>query len=340
MRKGKGKDKGCCNKPIIVMLASLIMLLAIALSANAVDFSCGFQTPANDGYLTTRGLINVSFAQANSHETVQINVTASSASTANSSSSLIFSLTNTTLNSGAPLFVNGSLNPITSLVLEPSNDYILNCACSNGTTTVACNSTRTGITIDRGDVPSAPTSPSPSGEQTADDISFSADVNAANSTGCTLHFKDKNPGNLVYAMTHSASTCTLTINNIPQGTYTYQVRATDGSNVSGLSTETTFNIETRTSARKKAFIATGGSVGGTASTAKTTGRSLSINPISAEAKQGIDNTVSTVTDQFKGKEGVKTGGGAVVGGVIGFFIVPGVGAIPGAIIGGIIGAVI
>ena len=344
-RKDKSKSRGIRHDKVVIFLMSLFMLIALALGVNAS--SCSFATPANNGYLTFGSLLNFTIDDLGTTVgVVVIHINASSASTANSSSFEILAFTNETKATNMPIgsmnvSINGTLG---AFILEPSDNYVLTAWMENVTGSsgaIACNATRTEITIDRGDVPSAPTSTTPtasSDNTTSQNIVFNANVNGANTTGCTLRFigTSSNPGQSVYAMTHSGSTCTLTINNVARSSYTYFMRASDGTNTSD-SANTIFTVSQGTSqVGKRAYIIS--QQGGQEPTKEGVERALGIaQPEDAGVNVDIKGEL---TGKELTKTGIGVGSGAVAGMMIGSFVLPGIGTIAGLPLGAIVGGVL
>lgn len=126
-----------------------------------------------------------------------------------------------------------------------ATDYTFTIQLWNGTDTL--NATRSGITIDNG-VPVAPTSLLPTSD-TDSTVNFSATVVDANTTACTLYFTNGNPGSSSYSMTYSGSGCSYSLTNVPEKTYTWYVDASDGSNSTSSSSQST-NVDLQTGASK------------------------------------------------------------------------------------------
>ena len=345
----KNKGKGCCKlNKVALFLVSLIMLIALALNSYAT--SCAFITPASNGYLTTGSKINITDADRGTLVRLLIvHINASSASTSNSTSFEITSFTNETKATNMPIAgINGTLNNTDALVLEPANDYVLTAWIQNITSpgSIVCNATVTGITIDRGDAPTVPTSISPSGILTSRDQTLSATVNGVNTTGCTLRFMDKNPGSSRYETTHSGDTCSLAFTNLPKGTYRYTFDASDGTNISAQSAITQFDIDIRTSTAKKAYIASGGKLPSSSTQVKApplNALDKAIAKAPPEAQKGLTTAKEQLQEEFTAPEIKKTSIGILVGtsiGAIGLVVPPlAVITIPaGAMVGGLIGA--
>ncbi len=136
------------------------------------------------------------------------------------------------------LNLNGTID---TTIVEDGNDYIFKCQVWNGTDYV--NKSRTGITIDN-TIPQSATSLTPTSDDDGS-FTFSGAVVGVNTTSCTLYFDGINPGSSSYAMTHTGDTCTYAITSIPEQTYKWYIRASDETNTTDSSTQTTnVNIDT------------------------------------------------------------------------------------------------
>jgi len=353
MRKEKPKGKGCCElnpfsgfnfNKVVLFLASLVMLIALALGVNATQ-ACNLTNPTTVSELTA---LNITYNATNAANNMSVAIFAKSANTANSSYSLIANKTN----QSNLLHMNFTVG--SDVVFEDNNVVSMFATCylnSSGTIgtddIVANSSVVTGITWDR-TRPQAPTSVTPTGTLTSRDQTISSTVTGANTTSCTLRFIGKSPGYSAYGMTHSSNTCSLAFTNIAETTYSYVIDAEDGTNTSR-SGENTMTIDIRTSTAKKAYIASGGQLPTRASaTAQQNAkgqqagdaldRAIAKAPVEAQA--GLTKAKEAVTNQYKGVEAVKTWSGTIAGCVGGVFIVPVIGVIPGCIVGHLVGAVI
>ena len=361
MKKGKGK--GCCKKGFNVFLAILVFTLALALnSGNAQEtIACYASFPSLIG---VGSLINITFnnSQNGMENFTQIfaAIEVKSASTANSSYSLLTNASNSTNN----LHINYTVDNLGVLSLEDSNDYIGRATCYGGLAggtlgngeNMSVSSETTGRTFDRGNRPTAPTSLSPSGRQTSSkDGVFSSTVNGANTTGCTLEFEGKNPGTAIYAMTHSSNSCDLTLLNIPDQIYRYNVRATDGTNTTLSATEQ-IQIDVPTSTRVRGGVGAAIASGAVKVVPdKAGGLQIASNTPAGERSQGLQNAIDRTNANFQKeltkeelkKTGTGAGIGAAVGGGLGLFgfalgplgvITVPAGAALGGFIGGMVGA--
>src|SRR3990167_1125673 len=225
------KEKGCCKKRVMVMFpAILIMFIALALDSYAIE--CGFINPTNGGNINSNANLTVTVSNPGLADVYTVYINVSSATTANSSTTNPSFLGSMTNNSGTRSNDTLNLTFGSDLVLEDSNDYIFYGAVENSSARVNCNSTSTGVIVDIGAVPVAPTAITPSGTLTSNDQTFSATVAGVNTTLCNLRFTSTNPGSALYGMTHTGDTCTLSINNIPENIYNYYIEASDGTNLS------------------------------------------------------------------------------------------------------------
>ena len=353
----KGKDKGCCKlNKMVLSPASLVMLIALALGSYAID--CGFETPSNSGTLNERTLINVSFSNAGNVAQLSVIINATSASTANSSIStiLITNISNSSVNAGGRS-INGSMPLSANLNIEDADDYILTASIENATARTTCNSTRTGIVLDR-EVPQIPVTLSPTGRLTSRSQTIQAVVIGENTTSCRLTFIGSNPGQKEYTMTHTGNNCSQTFSYLASTTFRYTISATDGTNRSDESAETRFNVEIAgASGARKYIAATGGKGGALPSQARSTARDRAfgqqaegaldraIAKAPADAQAGLTKAKESVTKQYKGTEGFKTWTGTGVGcgfGALGLIVPPlAIVSIPvGCVVGHLVGAVI
>jgi len=155
--------------------------------------------------------------------------------TANTTEILIATAVNTTT---ADLEINGTLD---STRFEDGTDYTFKVQLFNGSDRV--NATITGITIDN-TIPQASTSLSPVDNNIDTDgtVNFTGTVVGVNTTSCTLQFVGTNFGGASQAMTHNGNSCSLQLTAIPEQSYKWFIRASDGSNTTDSST-LTVNID-------------------------------------------------------------------------------------------------
>lgn len=139
-------------------------------------------------------------------------------------------------------------------------------------------------------VPDTPSSLSPSTTQTSRDITFSGTVGGRNTTGCTLTFKDTNPGSTTYSMTHSSNTCTVDLTNIADTIYSYKIVATDGTNSTN-------------SAYQEITVASSSGTGGSAAVAVVGGGGSAVSRGLAAAGEGVGNVgeaIANIGQDIKG----------------------------------------
>ncbi len=146
------------------------------------------------------------------------------------------SLTSNTTWTEIGFFVNDTLDNVNgtfdSSILEDATDYVLNASCTNSSASIQ-EDTNTLINIDN-TVPIAPSSLSPADGTSDDDgdLTLSATVVGENTTSCTVFFTSRIPGSggSSQTMTHTGDTCSLTLTSVPEETYEWYVRASDGTN--------------------------------------------------------------------------------------------------------------
>ena len=156
--------------------------------------------------------------------------------TANSSYSFFANQTNT---SGLRHHVFNAGGAATdTLIAEESSAWQYRATCRlnasgnidiAGESSAVSSESSTTNTLDRGGVPSTPTSLTTAKRVSGDTIT--ATVNGANTTSCTISF---GLGGIRNAMTHSGNTCTFTVarDSPADGIYSYNVLAGDGANSS------------------------------------------------------------------------------------------------------------
>lgn len=223
------------KRSLLLVITGLVLLFALAF-VSAVPT---LVTPATSGSVTgSTQAFNVT--NSSMTETINCTIYAFSVSTANSSAVSLGLLTN---NTAHDFDISGALS---TKVIEDSNNYQFYAICANATA-IQTSATNTGITVNN-TVPSAPTAPSAT--VTGQSVSFTSTVVGANTTGCTLTFSGVNYGGSNQAMTHSGNTCTLSLTNVPEQSYTWYITASDGSESSAHSSSTTTRVDVKTSATK------------------------------------------------------------------------------------------
>lgn len=220
-------------------------LLVMALSIMVVSAATGtvsLDLPTDASSVTGTFVLNVT--NSTFDEMVNCSFTIASSLTANTSVT-IGTLDNDTLDN-----VNTTFD---STSIEDSDDYTITAACRNSSNDQASDTAT--ITVDN-TIPGTPTgmSPADANVDTDGSVTFSVTVIGVNTTSCTLNFTGINPGNPGYTMTHSGNTCTKTITSIPENTYNWQTYASDETNISAGSTETTQHVDITTSAGKAAQL--------------------------------------------------------------------------------------
>ena len=210
-------------KKILSLLVVSIFLLSFISGAITVNLV----NPASDGRVSgTTQATNVTFTDQGLVNVTSCTIYASSSSTANSTATNISIVTNTTTNTTTSL----NATVWNTFNIEDATDYSVYASCTNITGTYFNSTTNTGIEVNNS-IPSAPTSLAPASAttDTDGDVTFSATVTGANTTECFLFFVGGvSFGASSRTMTHTANSCSLTINDIPSLTYEYIIEVNDG----------------------------------------------------------------------------------------------------------------
>jgi hypothetical protein len=240
------------KKPIFLL--SLIFLFSMLLigSASAITASnITIVTPAASSTITDQVTLNATIDGNDGAYTLAYFYVGSS-STANTTWTLLGSTANDTL-------VGFYLDFNTSSTLEDANDYVFNVTIGNSTANVT--TTNTGITIDN-TVPVAASSitPSDGSNNPNGTVIFTGTVTGSQTTSCTLEFQGTNFGGASQSMTHSSNSCTLTLSNVPDGSYQYLIRASDGTNTTDSSVQT-LNVDIQSGSGGGTGAGSGGASG-------------------------------------------------------------------------------
>ena len=241
------------RKTILILFASVVMLLGLA--GVAESFTCALDNPGAAGRLDGTENINISFDGMGTNgsggppnATIRAAFFCRSNSTANSSFTLVFNTTNTTVQSNESTG-EGSVNFTTNMsrFYEDATNYECFATCYNGTTGTIITDTATastlgGIEIDY-TVPVAPTTLTP-GAGVLQEVKkgktqhLKGTVNDPTTTACSFIINFGTfAGNYSSQATGVGTICTVDLNqiNIPQGTYTWTLQASDGRNVTSSS---------------------------------------------------------------------------------------------------------
>ena len=221
---------------LALVLTSVLFLVSFVSSELALQTT--INSPSNSGNIVCgNSTFNANVNMSNMANLINLTFYVGSTSTANTSWTQVGennSLNMTTL-------VNNSVTTIDFInsKVEDSNDYILNVTAisNNGTRTLIGNATVTGIKVDCS-VPTAPSSLAP----TSDDdsiVNFTGTVTGSQTTSCTLSFLGVNPGLNNYTMNHAGGTCSYNFASIPEQTYRWYVTASDRTNITDSSVQTT-----------------------------------------------------------------------------------------------------
>ena len=129
---------------------------------------------------------------------------------------------------------------INTFAIQDANDYNITVLCTNVTGSVYVNrSQSTSVIVDNTN-PSAPTSLL-SGRVTNRTISLSSTVVNANTTTCSVLFLGSIPVSLPPAAVYSGTSCSLALSGVNEGSYQYQILASDGNNQTA-SAVTSFSV--------------------------------------------------------------------------------------------------
>lgn len=227
------KTKNKLNLSLLILVVSLVSILQVVSALTLAS-------PADSSTISGTTIINATAPAG--EEIVNCTFYVKSASTANSTWTSLGTFNNdTTIN------VNGTFS---SAILEDSNDYQFNATCRNQSNNISDVVGGANVVVNN-TVPTTPSSLSPSADSTDNDgsISFSATVTGSETTGCTLYFSGIHPGNPSYTMTHTGNTCTYSLTSVPEQSYDWYVRASDGTDTTDSSTQT-FNVDVPSAATR------------------------------------------------------------------------------------------
>lgn len=228
------------------ILLSLLLVTALVFSFGIVS-SAAMTVTINDPVASTavNGTVVINVTATAPIVNWTCNVYAQSSSTANSTWATL--LIGSAINNGTATEWNSTFD---STDVEDATDYTINVSCNNGTGTIV-GDTNTNVIFDN-TIPTASTSLVPTSD-TDGTVTMSGTVTGTMTTACTLWFSDINPGSKSYAMTHTGDNCSYALTNLPEQTYKWFIEASDGSNKTNSSVQTT-NVDVQTSAGKSALL--------------------------------------------------------------------------------------
>ncbi|MBU0959304.1 MAG: hypothetical protein KKB31_05155 [Nanoarchaeota archaeon] len=209
------------------VIFSLLLGITFLLSLSVVSAGVSIISPSASATISGTTVFNVTNASA-FDEMVNCTIYLKSSLTANSSWTSVGTFDNDTLSN-----VNGTFG---SATFEDANNYIINATCRNSSNDLS-DDTNTGIIVDN-TVPVASTGLTP----TSDDdgaLTISGTVTGARTTSCVLYFDGINPGSPTYTMTHTGDNCSYDFTTIPEQSYRWYIRASDETNTTDSSTQTT-----------------------------------------------------------------------------------------------------
>lgn len=217
------------NKQLPILMG-LFLVFMLGVYANTDSVTIALDTT------TWRQNTNVSFTLTGAGNVTNLLVRASATNIANSSSSLIINISNTTITNFQTNIVNFTFG--NSIVFEDTTGATITLSARNVSADEIGSSSTSSVIIDRS-APSPPTSLTTAKRVDGDTIT--ATVTGINTTVCFISF---GLGGIRNSMTHSGDTCTYTVakNSPSDGSYVYKVYASDGLNESA-SSDTTIEID-------------------------------------------------------------------------------------------------
>lgn len=218
-----------------LLAISMVMLLSLVMAVNAAA-----QLTLNTVTWQDGTVVNISTKSANDGSLVNItfiDITFSAVNTANTTTTRVINITNTTATNFDFGYANFTFS--NDLQYEDTSRGSVTGLTTGIGASDAVALAATAVTIDR-TAPNVPTSLSPTGIQTVKDLTFSATVgNGTTTTLCNLVFIGRSPASSsTIAMTHSGSTCSKSLTNIQNAQYEYRIDASDGTNITGEPTAT------------------------------------------------------------------------------------------------------
>lgn len=237
-------EKNKLNLGLVVLTVFLFSVLAMP-SVIAVDAgNMTIVAPANDTNLSGALVVwNISTVDSGDYFVDLENCTIylQSANTGNST----YIADGTDINSTASDSINGTID---TTVFEDGTSYWINISCRNVTDQEILGY-GSGFIIDN-TVPTAASAHYPTGAVDNQTFEFGATVvNSTITDDCTLFFDGINPGSPSYTMTSTGDVCTYSTTLIPEQTYRWYVRASDGTNTTDSSVVTT-NVDVGSSTAK------------------------------------------------------------------------------------------
>src|SRR3990167_1802730 len=248
----------------ILIFASLVFSVSLVASSPHDPVITIFNVSVHSNQTLLNVSLNTAWNNTNASQGIDVQVFAINSSTANNTWSLIMNWTadpntnytgaptwgkkNTTI-SNATLIPAGMLEDGTYTFIVVVTNKSDNASMGTNTITTRGDG-QTPIIIDT-TVPTAPSSLTPTSDADGA-VTFSGTVTGSQVTKCDLEFQGTSFGSKIQTMTHSGNTCSLSLTNVPEQTYTWLVRASDGRNNTVSATQqTTIDIQS------------GGGVGGT-----------------------------------------------------------------------------
>ncbi len=240
------------KKTIFSLIIGLVLIVAMAGLVTAVTIT--YDNPASGGTLTASGIGNE--GTVNITTASQLNVT---------NCTLIFSASNTNATTPFTVLVNSTTDNATDWqfrfnanTVEDTSNGLLNVSCQEFNKSANAPVSATRAVIMDSSAPTAATSVTPTANQiltTSNTVVFKGTLVAADSTGCYVQFFGSNPGKAVYStqnLSATATSCSITVKNVPEGTYKYSYYGTDDLNNTPIA-KRTFNLDLPTGAGKSVY---------------------------------------------------------------------------------------
>ena len=129
---------------------------------------------------------------------------------------------------------------INTFAIQDANDYNITVLCTNVTGSVYVNRSQSTSVIVDNTVPQAPTGLL-SGGVTNRTMALASNVVNANTTTCSVSWLSSIPVSSLPAAVYSGTSCSLELSGVNEGSYQYQILASDGNNQTA-SAVTSFNV--------------------------------------------------------------------------------------------------
>lgn len=238
-----------CKNKVLLSLIFGIFLISMFSFISSADLTTGDVTLCNrekicDSYWNGNVTVNISIPSSfRDQNWSSVNVYVySTGSTANTS---VYLINDSSVKGFTQNYSDNISVVINSAPIQDGNDYTVIFNLWNSTKHL--NITQTGYIVDNGE-PTAPTSLLPLSD-TDGTVNFSATTTDSTTTGCYMNFTNYNPGKNSYNATYQTTSCSLQLTSVPDLSYLWFVTASDGSNATISSVQTT-NVDIKTGSTK------------------------------------------------------------------------------------------